>query len=572
MIAAFLGKDDYRPSTFNDVNAFFAFLLDAVVNLFVLSALLQIFGFPQDLIDNRIIPGAIVGIVAGNLLYVWLGYRRAKKTGNHDITAIPLGLDLTTTVGFTLSVIGPLFLMLEGQLGDPAEAGRIAWYVGMASTIWMALVKLGASYVGGFIQRTIPIAALVGSMFGIAIVWLGANAIMGIFELPHIGLIALVVMIFALIGGRALPFNMPGAVVAIGLSTLVYYGLGLSGGLDALGYSFQAPSMQGTGLGLPAPTLGWTSEFFGLSLNYMAIIIPFGVLIAASSINIVAAAKLVDDDYQPGNVIRVDAAATAISAMFGGIIQTTPYFGHATYKRMGARIGYSAAAAGLLLVGGLLGVISILIDIIPSAAIKPILIVVASAIVRLGFGSIPKDHGPAVMFATMPAIINYCYVNVSTLFGHVNNALAPVRQGLDGARTAAGQLVDTSTLHVAQMVPAHWMNEYILLGAMARGYILTGLLWATIVVFLVDREHLKAVLMLMIASACSYFGVIHSVMENSAIYLPWQLHASMEGLQPGALGLPQIFAGSYFLAAMVVLVLYLMRDMGMKPEQEGAAK
>ena len=66
--------------------------------------------------------------------------------------------------------------------------------------------------------------------------------------------------------------------------------------------------------------------------------------------------------------------------------------------------------------------------------------------------------------------------------------------------------------------------------------------------------------------------MIHSVMENSAIYFPWQLQSGMDGLQPGALGLPQIFAGSYFLAAVVVLALYLMRNMGMKSVQAGAAE
>jgi adenine/guanine/hypoxanthine permease len=545
----------YRWATASDVNAFFAFLLDAVVNLFVLSALLQIFDFPVDIINQRIIPGAIVGIVVGNGLYVWLGFRNAVRSGHHQITAIPLGLDLTTTVGFTLSVLVPIFLGLRAELGDARLAGEITWYVGMAATMWMGVVKLICSGIARFIQRSIPVAALVGSMFGIAIVWLGANAIMGIFEMPHIGLIALVVMIYSLIGGRDLPFKLPGAVVAIILSTIAYYVMGWSGALEGLGYGFAMPDLSGTGLSLPVPTLAGFEEFGGRALNYLAIIVPLGVLIAASSINITAAAKLVGDDYDPGQVIRIDAAATIVSALFGGVIQTTPYFGHTTYKRMNARVGYSAAAAALLLIVGVLGVMNALIALVPAAAIKPILIVVASDIVRLCFGSIPKDHGPAVAFATMPAILNFTYVKVSALYETISGALNGTQYNL------------------ASIVPAQWMAEYVLLGALARGYILTGLLWASIVVFLVDRQLLKASFMLVLSSLFAFFGVIHSVLGSSSLYLPWKLSVASEGgLTPGALAIPFGFASGYLIAALVALVLYWGQGWGHDREENNRSE
>ena len=153
-----------------DINAGFAFLLDCVVNLFVLSALLSIFDFPMDIIQTRIIPGALLGIVVGILLNVRMTRRIVAETGNPNITSMPIGLDMPTTVGITLTVMGPLYQILKSELGDAQEAAKIAWYVGMASTIWMGLIKFGLSFFGGLIQRVLPISALLGAMMGVAIV------------------------------------------------------------------------------------------------------------------------------------------------------------------------------------------------------------------------------------------------------------------------------------------------------------------------------------------------------------------------------------------------------------------
>lgn len=88
----------------SDINAGFAFLLDCVVNIFVLSAILASFGFPIELIQSRIIPGCIAGIAIGNGLMVWHARKTARETGNPNLTAMPLGLDMPTTIGLSFSV------------------------------------------------------------------------------------------------------------------------------------------------------------------------------------------------------------------------------------------------------------------------------------------------------------------------------------------------------------------------------------------------------------------------------------------------------------------------------------
>lgn len=532
----------YRWGTRDDINPAMAFMLDCVVNLFVLSAILiHAFGFPTDLVYGRIIPGAVVGIVVGNAFYIAMTVRMAKRTGNHAITALPLGLDMPTTIAFSFGLMGPLFLGLKHELGDADAAARAAWYIAMGATLWIGVIKAALAFFGKAIQRFVPVAALLGSMFGIAVVWLGANAVLGVMEVAPIGLIALVIMVYTLIGTGVLKGDLPGAVVAILAGTFVYYLLGWSGGLAAIGLPYGVPSPGALALRLPLPSLGGLEEMFGRALGYLAVSAPFALLIAASSINLATAAKLVGDDFNPRQVMLADAAATVASALFGGVVQTTPYFGHTTYKRMGGRAAYSLAVIVVLGVGVTFGVLQFLIDLIPAAVFKPVLIVVAMDIIRLNFQSVPKDHAPAVGFAVMPAILNFAYIQIETLYGRVHEAVGAAAVALPAS---AGFL----------------MGEYGLIATMARGYILTSLIWGSVVVFLIDGAMRRAIIVLLIAALFTLVGLIHSVDPAASLYWPWAFAGALRGTIPEAmLALPYQIAIGYVLAALTVFFLALAR-------------
>lgn len=478
----------------SDINAGFAFFLDVVVNMFVLAGVLMgAFGFPGDVIFGKIIPGAVAGILVGNLAFNWLARKTIRETGNDQITSIPLGLDLPTTFGMAFFIVGPAYSLGVDTLGS-AEAATQAWVIGMAATLWMGLFKFILSFFGRAMQHELPQMALIGAMAGIATVWLGAEAIYGIFDLPEVGILALVIMAFALIAGHKLPFNMPGAVLAILAGTIIYYILAY---FDAgAGYVFQPiPDLSPA---IPLPTVEGIFALFGPVTNYIGIIIPFALLIAASAVNVVAGAKVIGDDYNPAIVVRLDAASTAIGAIFGGVVQTTPYFGHATYKRMGGKTNYALGAAGVMTFIGFIGAVEVAATIIPEAVLKPILVVVASDIMRLAFSGGSVRHAPALLFAIVPAILNYTYTKVSGLYGLIGSK--------------------------AQMaLPADWAAGYALLGAMSRGYILTSLLWAALLVWVMDRKMVRAAGAAFAAAIFTEFGVIHSVLDSSGMYLPWAL-------------------------------------------------
>jgi len=509
----------------SDTNAGVAFFLDVVVNMFVLAGVLMgSFGFPGDVVFSKIIPGAVAGILAGNLAFNWLARKTIDATGNKSLTSIPLGLDLPTTFGMAFFVVGPAYLAGLDGMGS-AEAANQAWIIGMAATLWMAVIKFVLSYFGRAMQHELPQMALIGAMAGIATVWLGAEAIYGVFELPEVGILALIIMAFALIAGHKLPFNMPGAILAIVAGTAIYYILAFAGAGD--GYVIQdMPDFQPA---IPMPTIDGLMGMFGTVTNYIGIIIPFALLIAASAVNVVAGAKVVGDDYNPATVVRLDSAATAIGALFGGVVQTTPYFGHATYKRMGARTNYALGAAGAMTVVGFAGAVAVASKVIPSAVLKPILVVVASDIMRLAFSGGSVRHAPALLFAIVPAILNYTHTKVSELYFK-----------LDATAQAA--------------LGADWMSGYFLLGAMSRGYILTSLVWAALVVWVIDKKMMRAAGAAFAAAIFTEFGIIHSVLGSSAMYLPWAIPDL-----GGAEILAHRLAAGYFIAGLMLLAFGMMK-------------
>ena len=90
----------YRWAGAGDLNAFFGLALDNLSNLVILwGILVGIFGFPQDLVLYRMIPGTALGVLVGDLVYTWMAFRLARRTGRDDVTAMPLGIDTASLFG-----------------------------------------------------------------------------------------------------------------------------------------------------------------------------------------------------------------------------------------------------------------------------------------------------------------------------------------------------------------------------------------------------------------------------------------------------------------------------------------
>jgi AGZA family xanthine/uracil permease-like MFS transporter len=59
------------------------------------------------------------------------------------------------------------------------------------------------------------------------------------------------------------------------------------------------------------------------------------------------------------------------------------------------------------------------------------------------------------------------------------------------------------------------------LTVLSNGFILTALLWGSMLAFLIDRKPRLAVLCTFACALFTLFGIIHSVLPTGEVYLPW---------------------------------------------------
>lgn len=522
----------YPIFTRGDLNAFFALFLDNVVNLVILAGILVMnFGFPADVVYTHMIPGTALGVMAGDLFYSWLAWRMAKKTGRTDITAMPLGLDTPSTIGIAVAVLGPAFLVFSESYSTD-QAAIYAWYVGMATLIWMGLVKIVFSFFGDAIRKMVPEAGLLGSLAGIGIAWLGAQQFIRAMEVPMTGLISLIIVIFTMIAGLKLPGRLPGAAVAVTVGAILYYVAAIFG-IDS---HATLPELSAPSLTLPGISPEGIGFMFTEALQYLPIAIPFGLLTIIGGINVTEGARLAGDQYKTRTILLSEAFATLLAGIFGGVSQSTPYIGHSAYKKMGARVGYTLLTGLLVGIGGMTGLIGSIVQLIPEAAVSPILIFVGFEITALAYKMSPSNHHMAVTFAIIPSILNFGYIKLKSLYVPVEMAAKKLSENPATADIAT------------KLIPLPVSAEYPVFQALSQGFILTAMIWGAATAFLIDRKILKSALTLVVASVLSFFGIIHSATASGEMYLPWLIDAG---------GIPYKFAAAYAAAAVLLYVLSL---------------
>src|SRR3979409_2711747 len=113
-----------------DIDGFFGLALDNLVQLLLIDTLCRfVLGFPPELVYGRVLPGAAVSILIGNLAYAYQARKLAERTGRTDVCALPYGIN-------TVLLFAPVFLVMlpakalatTAGLADPA---RVAWQAGL---------------------------------------------------------------------------------------------------------------------------------------------------------------------------------------------------------------------------------------------------------------------------------------------------------------------------------------------------------------------------------------------------------------------------------------------------------
>ena len=222
------------------------------------------------------IPGTAIGVLVGDLLYFWMAFRLARRTGREDITAMPLGLDTPSTLGMVFFVLGPAFTAARRTL-PVDEAAQYAWHIGTWCLLLSGLFKFACAAASGWVRRMLPRAGLLGSLAAIALVLISFLPLLEILQQPLVGFVALAIVLTALVARVRLPWRIPGALAAVLIAGTMYHLTRWTGILETMA----EPMIDPRDALLPYE---WLSVFqfpwigaFGDTLKYLPIVIPFAL-------------------------------------------------------------------------------------------------------------------------------------------------------------------------------------------------------------------------------------------------------------------------------------------------------
>ena len=494
-----------------DLNAFFGLMLDNMSDLVIMAAILMgVFKLPREIVLFRMVPGSAVGVLAGDLLYTWMAWRLARRTGRDDVTAMPLGLDTPSTFAMAFAVIGPFYLKTKDPL--------LTWRVATAVIVLMGLFKIGASFFGPALRRTVPRAGLLGSIAAVALLLIAYLPALRLFSSPVVGFLSLGIVLATLVARIGLPWRIPGALGGILCGTAAAWFLGwldlLPGGVQLV---FHPPEFR---FSLPLPSL----EFLpGLShaVEFLPVAIPFALATVVGGVDVTESAAAAGDPYDTRDILLVEGAATLLAGLCGGVVQSCPYIGHPAYKEMGGRAGYTLATALFIGLGGIFGYLSFFVDLLPDAAVAPILLFIGIEITAQAFEETPRRHYRAIALAFLPVIASLLQIEFGLLLANLG------KEGGDlTGEMAAGY------------------RATLLFG---NGFIVTSLLWGGAFASLLDHDLVRSALFILACAGATLCGIIHSPLPSGAIFLPWQPPQPITGH----------LAAGY--AAMALLLLLLHR-------------
>ncbi len=480
-----------------DWNALFGFGTNILVNVLTLTGLLRfVLEMPDELVFGRILPavGLTLGLSTG--YYAWLAYDLAKRTGRNDVCALPSG----PSVGHMFIVVFVVMLPIKLKTGDPIKA----WEAGLTWVLIQSVVLMVGGFFGQWVRKVTPRAALLGTLAGVSVTLISMRPALQMYLSPLPGLICFVILLVSWLGGVNYFRGMPAGLVAIVAGTLIAWGSTLFdlnfGGLSLKGLS---ESIGSFGFRLPVPVWGGVFSGFEFLGVLLVTAIPFGLYDLVEAIDNVESAATAGDDFSTARVLAADGLISLLGCVAGSPFILAVYIGHPGWKAMGGRMGYSLATGVTILLLCWFGIVPVILALVPVVAILPILLFVGMLIGSQAFQETPRRHAPAIILAFVPNVAAW--------------ALSQVK----GALSAAGVTSFNEALQVKMAGEGVLFRGLEILGG---GAVLTGLVLASMAVFIIERQWWRAAAFAAVGSVLTFLGFMHG--ERIGIQQSPQIAAS----------------------------------------------
>ncbi len=483
----------------SDLNAFWALFSDNLANMVIISGVCKfVFKMPDWVVFGRILPGLGVALIIGLGYYAYLGWKLAHIENRDNVTALPYGISTPVMFIYLFGIIGPIYW----RTGEAIYA----WQVGIAAAFFGGIIEVFGSVLGPFLKRITPRAGMLGTLAGIAIVWIGTVPMAIVFENPLIGFVSLIIMFAGLVAGVRLPFKMPAGLLAIIVGTIIGFFTGVS-----------SISLQGTGFYPPLPII--SDLIAGLKLllknaQILTVVIPIEIYNFIETMNNVESAEAAGDKYDVRKCQIMDGIGTMIGALFGSPFPTTVYIGHPAYKRLGAGIGYAWGVGALFFVGSIFGLVAFLHHLIPEAAVAPILVFIGVVIISQAFRATTSKYAIAVGMAIIPHISDIIVKKVSGAVQEISKFFSELIINTTNIENLEAYLNKLKSLNFPDKIINLWKTgqgiHFYGQSALSQGAIITGLLWGAITAYLIDFKLLNASFFAFSAALLTLFGFIHS--------------------------------------------------------------
>ena len=225
-----------------DVDGFFGLALDNLVQLLVIVWLcMGVLGFPAEVVYGRILPGAAVSLIIGNLFYAWQARKLMAQTGRDDICALPYGINTPSVFLFIFLVMLPAKFAAEGAGLSSKEAAIQAWQIGLLACFGSGVIEVVGSFVAERIRKATPRAALLSTLAGIAVGFISMPFLFKAYAHPLVGLVPFGVILIGYFGGVRFKFGLPVGLVAVLLGTVLAWTTGFDRGTLEQGVGFYPP-------------------------------------------------------------------------------------------------------------------------------------------------------------------------------------------------------------------------------------------------------------------------------------------------------------------------------------------
>ena len=198
---------------------------------------------------------------------------------------------LFRSFAYVFLVMLPVKLGVLGAGLSSEAAIRLSWQAGMVACLGSGLIEAAGAFCAQLLQRWLPRAALLSTLAGIALGYIGLGFLLRTYTYPVVGLTVLALILATYYGRLRLP--VPGGLLAVLVGIALAWATGLLP-LEASGWISQLAQV---GLRLPHLELAALWEAHGQLLPWLGVIVPMGLFNLLGSLQNLESAEAAGDRY-----------------------------------------------------------------------------------------------------------------------------------------------------------------------------------------------------------------------------------------------------------------------------------